>query len=636
MTLETERAVLLRYTRAGGWRRGSGLRIGGTLVLTAEHCAQGSDHRVVVADNEYPAEVAWRGGRADVDIAILNAPNLPAVTPLAWARVNTAIAARIDGCVALGFPTWNDITPKRRAQADGYVPTGEGAPELLTFKITTPAIREKRVEAGELDKETTPWGGMSGAVIVTGDDQIVGVVRGHAPAAGVGALTFTPLAAIDVLPPETAGGFWRLVGVEDQHALPVLPIPEMAARRPGFVHRDVVELLRALDDAASPFKGPLALRDFRALIVERTRDFVGRQYIFDAVDSYLAGPGLQPSGYVIIAGEPGIGKTSLLAELIRTRGYIHHFNIAAEGVTSTAAFLGNICAQLVIHYQLDHTALPAEATSDAGFMKQLLAEAAEKVHPTRVVVLVDALDEADLPSRTNPLSLPKTLPEGSFFVVTTRKERAYHLLDVDRSEEIELVDDDPRNVDDVRKFVQRFIADHRLEMEKRIADWEKDVDGFTDEIVERGQGNFMYVRQVLNAIHRGELTAANVGGIENLPRGLDKYYAWHWKTMRSTTVARQTWELVVRQLAVAREPISDSKLCTWTGLGKFQVREVLKEWSAFLNSVKVNGETRYRLYHRSFTDWLQALGLEPEENRACDAALAPIRSRDPSLGGSHV
>ena len=41
MTLDTERAVLLRYTRDGGWRRGSGLRVGGTLVLTAEHCAHG-------------------------------------------------------------------------------------------------------------------------------------------------------------------------------------------------------------------------------------------------------------------------------------------------------------------------------------------------------------------------------------------------------------------------------------------------------------------------------------------------------------------------------------------------------------------------------------------------------------------
>lgn len=194
MTLDTERVVLLRYTRDGGWRRGSGLRVGGTLVLTAEHCAQGSDHAVVVAGREYPVEVAWRGGRADVDIAVLSAPDLPAVQPLSCARVNTWIAARIDGCVALGFPKWNDTTSKRRAQADGYVPTAEGAdpfaavgaPELLTFKITTPAIRDVRVDAGDLDRESTPWGGMSGAVIVSRDDQIVGVVRGHAPAAGVG------------------------------------------------------------------------------------------------------------------------------------------------------------------------------------------------------------------------------------------------------------------------------------------------------------------------------------------------------------------------------------------------------------------------------------------------------------------
>ena len=38
--------------------------------MTAEHCAHGSEHVVVVAGREYRAEVAWRGGRADVDIAV--------------------------------------------------------------------------------------------------------------------------------------------------------------------------------------------------------------------------------------------------------------------------------------------------------------------------------------------------------------------------------------------------------------------------------------------------------------------------------------------------------------------------------------------------------------------------------------
>jgi len=162
--------------------------------------------------------------------------------------------------------------------------------------------------------------------------------------------------------------------------------------------------------------------------------------------------------------------------------------------------------------------------------------------------------------------------------------------------------------------------------------------------VDRSQGNFMYVRQVLGAIRVGELTAATVGSIDNLPRGLQRFYEWHWRSMQSTIVARETWELVVRQLAVAREPISGGKLCVWTALTKKAVLDVLTEWSAFLNSVNVDGETRYRLYHRSFTDFLHSKGLEPEENRACDTALVSVRwpndrddasDADASFGVSH-
>src|SRR6476659_156739 len=105
-------------------------------------------------------------------------PTCRCCRPLSCARVNTGSAARIDDCVALGYPAWNDVnerladggalrTIKKRAQSDGYIPTGEGAdpyavvraPELLVFKITTPEIRERRVEAGDLDTGNTTWGG---------------------------------------------------------------------------------------------------------------------------------------------------------------------------------------------------------------------------------------------------------------------------------------------------------------------------------------------------------------------------------------------------------------------------------------------------------------------------------------------
>jgi hypothetical protein len=244
VALETGRAVLLRYARDGGARRGSGLRIGGTYVLTADHCASGTDHTVVVDGRDYPATVALRGGLGGVDVAVLSAPGLPdpGLPRLSCAQVNTGIAARIEDCVALGFPTWNRRGGiDYRAQADGYVGTGEGADPrglaggvpVLAFKITTPAIRDRPVATGDLADPTTPWGGMSGAVIVAGGSRIIGVVRGHAPSAGVGSLTFTPLAAIDLLPRPTAERLWAMLGVADPAVLPMLPV--LDARAPGAV-----------------------------------------------------------------------------------------------------------------------------------------------------------------------------------------------------------------------------------------------------------------------------------------------------------------------------------------------------------------------------------------------------------------
>ena len=110
MTLQTDRAVLLRYTRDGGARRGSGLRIGGTYVLTANHCANGTGHTVVADGRDYPATVALRG-QGDVDIAILSAPDLPVLPSLSCARVNTGIADQAQGLYDVGVP---DLEPPRR------------------------------------------------------------------------------------------------------------------------------------------------------------------------------------------------------------------------------------------------------------------------------------------------------------------------------------------------------------------------------------------------------------------------------------------------------------------------------------------------------------------------------------------
>lgn len=136
------------------------------------------------------------------------------------------------------------------------------------------------------------------------------------------------------------------------------------------------------DDICTAFdKVPVSLRShilsdrFKTLVESKVENFVGREYIFQQIDTLIDELEFR-SGYIIINGEPGIGKTSLAAKLVKEKDCIHHFNIAAENIISHNKFLTNICAQLIVKYKLSsYSELPKEAEKDSSFLSKLLKEA---------------------------------------------------------------------------------------------------------------------------------------------------------------------------------------------------------------------------------------------------------------------
>ncbi len=76
---------------------------------------------------------------------------------------------------------------------------------------------------------------------------------------------------------------------------------------------------------------------FKSLVEERTRHFVGREFVFQAIDEIIH-DSRHSSGYILIRGEPGIGKTAIISELVRQRDYVHHINIAAQEINKPAHF----------------------------------------------------------------------------------------------------------------------------------------------------------------------------------------------------------------------------------------------------------------------------------------------------------
>lgn len=236
----SERAVLIRYWRSGQPRRGSGLRVSGRYVLTADHCANGADHVLVVDGQKVPATVYFRSHDGDVDLAVLHAPLLPEVDPLPCAVVDRDVPDQLE-CQALGFPVWKGTRERPLlAQAGGYIPTAEGvdpqaAPggvPLMSLRITDPEARGRPVRWGSLDEPGSRWAGMSGAVVVATGGLVVGVVRSHNLNEGGQSLTVTPLDAVQALPAAEAGRLWEGLQVRDPGQLARLPVP-VEVNRPG-------------------------------------------------------------------------------------------------------------------------------------------------------------------------------------------------------------------------------------------------------------------------------------------------------------------------------------------------------------------------------------------------------------------
>jgi hypothetical protein len=362
-------------------------------------------------------------------------------------------------------------------------------------------------------------------------------------------------------------------------------------------HNTIYQYFRQADnrDLASKHIG------FIPLIKDKTDGFVGRQFVFDAIDGFLEA---NQSGYFIIQGEPGIGKTALLAQLVKTRGYPHHFNSAPQNIRLPRQFLANACAQIIARYRLPHDSLPDGATEDSNFLLQCLEEAASEPKNRPVVLVVDALDESDrlsLPPRANLLFLPPSLPEGAFIIATSRPLDNLRLV-VSNQKSLFLEPGSAGNILDIQAFIEDYVrANEQLRL--KIAEAAESEASFVEGLVHKSEGNFIYLRYVLPAIAEGKF---GEGTVDELPQGLAAYYRGHWDQMQIAEPVEfdEVYAPVVCMLAVAREPLTVEQIGKFTDKESSRIRRALAQWREFLEEEVDDGTRKFRVYHLSFQDFL--------------------------------
>jgi len=368
------------------------------------------------------------------------------------------------------------------------------------------------------------------------------------------------------------------------------------------------------------------VRDFGELIEGKTRGFVGRHFVFDAIEEFRHSAG---RGYFEIVAEPGIGKSAMVAEMVRRHGWVHHFNLRASNIIRPEAFLSNVCAQLILAHGLDVPDLPPEALRDGGYFSEIMGRVSRRLGPGETtVVLVDALDESSrdgLEPGVNPLYLPRSLPDGIVVVLTTRPETPDERIRFDEPGRVlELDPEGPENLADIRKYLESFLPSPGIRGFLSTQSVREAT--FLDEMAGKSEGNFMYLSYVLPAIERGDYEDRS---LDTIPTGLWNYYEDHFARMRDRD--REIWLRetlpVLGALAVAEGAIPAAIIQAYSDLeDRRRVMETLSQLRQFLSVTQrqtpAGPLTVYRFYHETFFEFMRDNEIVAADPREAQRRLA--------------
>lgn len=229
------RYVLVRYELQGASYVGSGFLVNDRAVLTADHVADGTGHRIVHDGREFPVAGRVRSGTLGIDLAVLTLQDpVSAVPPMPCALVDRGWGGKLTGCWAVGYPRRSKDDAGRASRqvygfirpADGIHASGRADGEWLTLVGEEASWGDALPDDPD---ETAPgdagggslWAGMSGAAVIK-NDMVIGVVSRYYREKGPETLTVTPLTALRLLSAERQEQFRAALGLGRLDDLPVL------------------------------------------------------------------------------------------------------------------------------------------------------------------------------------------------------------------------------------------------------------------------------------------------------------------------------------------------------------------------------------------------------------------------------
>ncbi|BAY16121.1 hypothetical protein NIES21_19440 [Anabaenopsis circularis NIES-21] len=337
--------------------------------------------------------------------------------------------------------------------------------------------------------------------------------------------------------------------------------------------------------------------EFQQIINTKNHNFVGREFVFTAINNFI---NQYDRGYFTIIGEPGIGKSAIIAHYVSQNPGTVYYNVEILGKSRAEEFLAMVCNQLIEIAQNQGiknipTDLIESTTKDSSFLSLLLQQISDKLNfQQRLIITIDGCDRIDInnqPRSSNIFYLPRYLPEKVYFILTRRPfltDKSGLLIETP-SQSLDLSVYLEKNRADIQEYIKTYLnelchSDHSLSADKN----------FEDILLNNDETNFMYVSEILVATNK-----------DVYPPNLHLYYQNHLEKMNLATRNQQTMALQVLNILVQEQSIPTEIISARLDADEYEIKVILDQWREFLHLKSIAREIYYSLYHVSFCNWLR-------------------------------
>ena len=339
-------------------------------------------------------------------------------------------------------------------------------------------------------------------------------------------------------------------------------------------------------------------------ILNKHANITGREFIREKISQFMED---QLSGYFILTGEPGIGKTAIMANLINPRErQAHYFFKSGSNYDNPDDCINGIRHFLAQKYNIavsQGLVAPEQARLD---FEDLLTQISNMQLPGQhESIILDAIDESSKTQDGKTIGeiLPAILPKGIYFIISTRplnpdmgvlknKEGfyTYHL--------------DPAGEDN-RKDAYAFIAsmlDGKIDRE-----WQT-------EIADKAAWNFLIIKLMSEAIIKEDFQPEDIDQFLNTGKDLQNWYQGYCERINHRFADEpeklDKIQSILGAVAAAGDPVSKTQICEALNMSFSWFDWAMRFIGQFMDVVNIseNGidkggmsnETFYRFYHLSF------------------------------------